>query len=202
MFHLSALVILPLYFLTNIKLKNYHIIGIIVFIIIVIFFVSFLDQLAFILQNLGLNYSYYLKQAFVEKSTIAKLSFFITLTTTLIFIFFLNRANRFENFLFNASLYFLLLNALFFESAAAGRIGFYFKLIYILTIILLYEKVSHKFTLKSAKLILFSIFILNFIYLSTSVYIRGINDEAYAHYSVNFSLRGESYPWEISKYEK
>ena len=196
LFHLSFFVVSPLYFLSKIRLSNNQIILVSIFIVALLFF-NIIDAISSIEKYFKIKYWWYFQNLTNERTLTAKISFFISLFSSLLLIFLLNKNNKFENFLINSSLYFLFLNSILFYSGVAGRIGFYYKVIYLFTLVVLFQKYSARLKKYTINLIFITLLLLNTSYLIYTSYSRHVTDESYSHYTFNFSLFGEPYPMEV-----
>lgn len=199
LFHKSAIILFPLYWLLNIKYNRLILFG---FVVIGVFMLIYspVDFIMKLFLNNNLPYKYYFiseifSKAEVSQATLLKLSIMSVLLV--FFVNFLNRNIKIENIVFNGLIFFTLLKIVSLDMHVLSRLSGYFSPFFIMFAIFVMGATIQK--VKPLKNILFVLLLL-FIFILTAygIYHKGSVYVRYNHYAINLCLFDEPCPIQIS----
>ena len=191
LFHKSALILFPLYWLLNIRYSNF-ILSLYLVIGILIMIFNPLQIIMDLFSTFKIAYFYYFEHDELNEGTSisAKIITFISFIIIILFSSFLNRDNPKENIIFNTMIFFILLRLIAIDMEVLNRLSVYFKPFFIVFIIFTVFNVIRR--IKNSKNLLFiSLIMLILLYSIYGVYYRAKVDGAYNQYAINFCLFGK-----------
>lgn len=197
MFHKSAIILFPLYWLLNMRYSN----NILLFYFLFGISLVIANPIEIMIDMLYSSKIFYISYLRSDDYNIQSSLFSISITylstlLTLSLLLLLNRENKKENILFNSMIFFVLLRLLAIDIDILNRLSFYFKPFFIIFIIFVVSKISKK--IKNTKNILFVLLItLTLAYSIISIYSRALIDGSYNQYALNLCLFGEPCPLQI-----
>lgn len=187
MFHKTAIILIPMYWLLNIKYSKF---GLIIFFIISIL-ILILNPIQLLINIIISNelpyYNYFEYKTIVNNELLLN---FLTMLKLSIFIPLLSLIDRNQpkyNLIFNGILFFIILKMLILNIEILNRLLFYFKPILIVFIIVSILNLSKK--VNSLKhILIFSLLIASLIYFTNDAYSRSTISGAFNQYSINLGL--------------
>jgi transmembrane protein EpsG len=193
--HKSAIILLPLYWVVNIRFNNFMVILILIISVILIY-IDITSYIKLALTNFNLPYVAYISGNKFSSSPNMYIKF-VTIISILgaIGLFILNRNNPKENIVFNLFLFGMILKALTLHMLILGRLSYYIKPFIILYIVYIIFNVIKNQKSRKISLILFSLVF----YIFSLIQLNSISKvlDAYTQYSLNFNLVGKANPIQV-----
>jgi transmembrane protein EpsG len=187
LFHKSAIVLIPLYFFSTIKLTKYKLIVIYLVIVFLLLFNPLIYIVDIYVQNKLPLYFYFNDEFFSQGvSGFGKVIAIINVFLVLLLSFFLNKKNPLENIVFNLIIIFVVIKLFALDIQIIDRLSLYFKPIMILFVLLVIRNVN-----KLKNIFFISTLILTLSYTLVVIYIRANTDKSYNQYALNLYLYGD-----------
>lgn len=197
LFHKSAVILFPLYWLINIKYSKLWL-WIYFFLGIIILVMNPLQIIMELFTSMKIPYFYYFKdqQIAIVTSLSTKIITISSFLIILIFSMFMNRNKPIENVVFNAMIFFILLRLITINMEVLNRLSVYFKPFFIVFVVFVVFKAIRK--IKDSKNFLFlSAVMFIVIYSFFGIYYRASKDGSYNQYAINLCLIGKPCPLQI-----
>lgn len=191
LFHRSAFILIPIYFILQLDLTKYKLFMFYIFLILFFLInpIKYIEEI-FVSNQLPLYYYFNDENAMQGVSGFGKVVAISSVLLILSLSYILDREKPIEKLIFNSMLIFAFIKILALEISFLDRFSLYFKPLMVLFIIYIGNKVIKKVKY-SKNIILVSLILLSFSYTSLVVYIRGNHDESYNQYALNLYLYGK-----------
>jgi hypothetical protein len=197
LFHRSAIVLFPLYWVLNMRLSRSAIIFLI-FISIGIVVLDPFESLKNLFLVYDLMYAGYFTDEIRNNST-GMLGIFVSIVSSIGFVILgstLNRDDKIQNIIFNSVVVFVILRLISLDMSVMNRLAIYFKPMILVFILFTIMTLIHN--IKNIKIVtVFLLLVLSFSYTNYASYIRADRDGSYNHYTINICITGDACPVEV-----
>lgn len=190
LFHKSMILMIPMYWLLNIKFSE-KVYLFYITLAVVFFFISPVSILSFLLGSLDVPYVHHVLKGEIQMSLFGKINTLVSFLLISYFAFKLNRKDRLENIVITAMFIYVFIRIISIDFAVLLRVAVFFVPFFILFIVILYRNMVVRY--KFNKIFTFiSLLSLIFVYTSVGLYHKAFKDGSYNQYAVNFALFGDN----------